>query len=376
MHRMTFFPLGNADCCRIDLENERTILVDFAATCDPDDADDRRCDLPELLRADLRERKREYFDVVAFTHLDKDHFCGSTEFFYLEHAKKYQGSGRIKMKVMWVPAALITEQAPDDDEACILQREARHRFKEGTGIRVFSRPERLRDWCEKNGLKLEDRLSLISDAGTLAPGFNLALDKVEFFVHSPFAVRQNENTIEDRNEDSLVFQVTFVIDDVPTRALLLADSTYDVLAQIVDITKGKKNDRRLEWDIAKLPHHCSYMAVGPEKGEDRTQPIDQVAWLYATQGSSGAIAISTSKPVPTSGSDEDADPQPPHRQAANYYRGVVRDLKGQIMVTMEHPNAKVPAPLVIEIGSNKATPKKTAQTAAIIATSHSAPRAG
>ena len=67
MHKMTFFPLGNADCCRINLENERTILVDFAATRDPDDADDRRCDLPELLRADLKARKREFFDVVAFT---------------------------------------------------------------------------------------------------------------------------------------------------------------------------------------------------------------------------------------------------------------------------------------------------------------------
>src|SRR5690606_4456366 len=127
MHKMTFFPLGNADCCRIDLECGRTILVDFAATCSPDDDDDPRCDLPELLRADLKECKRDYYDVVAFTHLDRDHFCGSTEFFHLEHAKKYQGDGRIKMNTMWVPAALITEKAPDDDEACVLQREARHR---------------------------------------------------------------------------------------------------------------------------------------------------------------------------------------------------------------------------------------------------------
>jgi len=376
MHKMTFFPLGNADCCRINLENERTILVDFAATRDPDDADDRRCDLPELLRADLKARKREFFDVVAFTHLDRDHFCGSTEFFHLEHAKKYQGTGRIKMKVMWVPAALITEEALDDDEARILQREARHRFKEGKGIRVFSRPERLRDWCEENGLKLEDRLALISDAGTLAPEFSLTLDKVEFFVHSPFAIRQNEDTVEDRNGDSLVFQVTFVVEDVPTRVLLLADSTHDVLAQIVDITRAKKNDRRLEWDLAKLPHHCSYLSVGPDKGKDKTQPIDRVAWLYAKKGSSGAIAISTSKPIPAAGSDEDKDPQPPHRQTASYYRGAVRDLKGQFLVTMEHPNTRAPWPLVIEIGKNKATPKKTAQTAAIIATSRSAPRAG
>lgn len=376
MHKMTFFPLGNADCCRIDLESSRTILVDFAATRDPDNDDDPRCDLPELLRADLKESKRDYYDVVAFTHLDKDHFSGSTEFFHLEHAKKYQGDGRIEMNVMWVPAALITEKAPDDDEARILQTEARHRFKEGKGIRVFSRPERLRKWCKENGLKLEDRLALISDAGTLAPDFSLALDKAEFFVHSPFAVRQDENTLEDRNEDSLVFQVTFEVEGVQTKALLLADSTHDVLTQIVNITKAKKNNGRLEWDISKLPHHCSYMAVGPEKGKDKTQPVDEVAWLYGQQGASGAIGISTSKPIPSPGSDEDEDPQPPHRQAANYYKAVACDLNGQFLVTMEHPNTRTPEPLVIEIGRDKATPKKTTRTAAIIATSRSAPRAG
>lgn len=376
MHKMTFFPLGNADCCRIELENEKMILVDFADTRDPDDDDDLRCDLPELLRADLRESDRDYYDVVAFTHLDKDHFKGATEFFYLEHAEKYQDDGRIKMKVMWVPAALITEKRPDDGEARVLQKEARHRFKEGKGIRVFSRPERLRQWCEDNDINLDDRLHLINDAGTVTPEFSLGEDQAEFFVHSPFAIRQDENTVEDRNEDSLVLQVTFEIDGVQTKALLLADSTHEVLAQIVDITKTKKNDQRLEWDIAKLPHHCSYLSIGPEKGKDKTAPVDQVAWLYEEQGQGGAIAISTSEPIPTAGSDKDKEALPPHRQAARYYKDAVGTVDGQFVVTMEHPSSKAPKPIVIEIGGSKSTLKKTTLGAAYVATSQRAPRAG
>jgi hypothetical protein len=376
MHKMTFYPLGNADCCRIDLECGKTVLIDFAATRDPQDDDDPRCDLPELLRANLESRKQNHYDVVAFTHLDRDHFCGSTEFFYLEHARKYQDESRIRINTMWVPAALITEKAPDDDEARILQSEARYRFKEGKGIRVFSRPERLRTWCTENGLELEARLALITDAGQLAPEFSLALDNAEFFVHSPFALRQDENTLEDRNQDSLVFQVTFAIANVQTRALLLADSTHEVLTDIVSITRSKNNDKRLEWDIAKLPHHCSYLSLGPDKGNDRTQPVDQVAWLFGEKGAPGAIGISTSKPIPASGSKEDEDPQPPHRQAASYYKGVACDRNGQFIVTMEHPNTKTPEPVVIEIGGSKATLKKPARTAASIATSQSAPRAG
>ena len=147
----------------------------------------------------------EHFDVVAFTHLDRDHYAGATEFFYFEHTKKYQGDvdgkRRIKMDEMWVPAAVITESfsADADVEAKAIQKEARERFKTKSGIRVFSRPERLREWCTRNEVDLEDRKQLVTDAGELVPGLNLAEDDVEFFVHSPFAIRQDENTIEDRN---------------------------------------------------------------------------------------------------------------------------------------------------------------------------------
>ena len=30
--KLTFYPLGNADCCLISLADSRTLVVDFAAT--------------------------------------------------------------------------------------------------------------------------------------------------------------------------------------------------------------------------------------------------------------------------------------------------------------------------------------------------------
>lgn len=376
MHKITTFPLGNADCCRIDLGCGKKILFDYADTRDPEDKKDVRCDLPKELRDDLQQSGQNYYDVVAFTHLDKDHFRGATSFFHLEHAGKYQGDDRIKIKMMWVPAGLITEQGPDDDEARILQREARHRFKEGKGIRVFSRPERLKDWCEKSGVSLSDRLPLVTDAGKIAPEFSLAEDGVEFFVHSPFAVRQDENTVEDRNGDSIVVQATFEVDGVRTKALLMADSPHEALSEIVSVTRKKGNDTRLEWDIVKLPHHCSYLSLGPEKGVDKTEPTESVAWLYENQRQQGGIIISNSQPIPVKGSAEDDDPQPPHRQAANYYKEILAEVEGQFIVTMEHPTKDVPKPVVIEIGKDKATVKKRVMSAAYIATSRQSPRAG
>ena len=104
MPKLTFFPVGNADCCRIDLANGQKLLFDFADTRDPSDKDDLRIDLPKALREDLESANRNHYDVVVFTHLDKDHYSGASEFFYLEHASgevaqqlgEHRGAGAIE----------------------------------------------------------------------------------------------------------------------------------------------------------------------------------------------------------------------------------------------------------------------------------------
>lgn len=116
MPKLTFYPLGNADCCRVDLADGQKLLFDYADTLCRDEKDDKRVDLPGELRKDLNAAGRKYYDVVAFSHLDKDHICGSSVFFYLEHDKKYQSDDRIKINEMWVPAGVIIE-----DKEAVLQ---------------------------------------------------------------------------------------------------------------------------------------------------------------------------------------------------------------------------------------------------------------
>ena len=59
--------------------------------------------------------------------------------------------------------------------------------------------------------------------------------------------------------------------------------------------------------------------------------------------------MSTSKPIPQKGSTEDDNPQPPHRQAANHHRRVVREKDGTFVVTMEHPRVNGPKPARFEV---------------------------
>ena len=257
--KLNFFPLGNADTLRIDLADGQRVLVDYAAMRNGE-IGDKRCDLPEELRRDLNRLGRDYYDVVCITHTDTDHCKGFGEFFWLRHAAKYQGAGRIKINELWVPAAAILEDGLTDD-ARIVRSEARHRLRDGKGVRVFSRPERLKKWMQDEGIDFESRKHLIVDAGRTVPGYDkTGPEQVEFFVHCPFGWRQNENTVIDRNEDLIVLHATFVEGGQESRLLLASDVNYATLSEIVQVTRFHGNEDRLLWDIMKLPHHCSYLA--------------------------------------------------------------------------------------------------------------------
>lgn len=347
--KMHFFPIGNADTLRLDLADGRKILVDFADMRCADDEEDLRCDLPGELLRDLAKANRNNYDAVCITHLDDDHCKGFGNFFWLRHAALYQTEDRVHIDELWVPAAAILEDCLDGD-ARLVRAEARHRLKEGKGIRVFSYPAALKAWMEKNGLDYESRKHLIVDAGKLVPGYTKeGPAQAEFFVHSPFGWRQDEQTVIDRNNDSIVMQVTFREGGNDTYAILGSDVDYEALSTIVQITRDRRNDHRLLWDIMKLFHHCSYRSLGPDRGTDETVAVANVKWLFESQGRQGGIIVSPSWPIPAKGSKEDDDVQPPHRQAANHHRRVVRNIGGQFTVTMEQPSTRHPAPFGYEI---------------------------
>ena len=374
MHKVTFYPLGNADCCKIDLKNGRKILFDYAQTRSSEDETDPRIDLAKTLREDLENENRKNFDVVAFTHADKDHICGFSDFFYLEHAAKYQDNKRIKIETLWVPAAIILEEGLRN-EARILRSEARHRLIKGKGIRVFSKPEKLKDWLEENSITLDSRRHLITDAGQIVPGFALAKDGVEFFCHSPFIKHVDEG--EDmRNAAALIFNVRFKVDTSTFDFLAVGDSQWDVMEDIVQITKNHGNDDRLEWDLYNIPHHCSYLALSDDKGKTETTPKPLIEDLLLS-GKEGAYIVSSSDPIEDS---EEGRKQelPPHIQAKKCYERFLKRIEGaKFLVTMEEPNKDKPEPLIFKIESEGITiGNKVIASGISIISSKPAPRVG
>ncbi len=363
---VTCYPLGNADTTLIELNNGQVVLFDYANMRCEDDKDDKRCDLPK----ELNKVVENDYDVVAFTHGDRDHINGFSEYFYLEHAKKYQSDERKKINDLWVPAAVILETALDNPEADVLKAEAIYRLKNKKRVKIFSKPDKLKDWLKKEGIKFEDVSHLFVNAGTLVPGWTLGGNGIEFFVHSPFSEHIDDKDIE-RNEACIIVQAVF--NNTHKTALLMgADADSDLLDSIVDVTKFYKRENRLEWDICNLPHHSSYKSINAlERGKTKTTPTKNVKWLFEEKGRAKAIMISPSWEIPANYGEV----QPPHKEAANYYGDVATLKDREYKITMEHPSKEYPKPLKIVIDEDGFTLEKINPAMAFI-TNKPAPKAG
>jgi hypothetical protein len=376
-HRIIFYPVGNGDTSQIVLENGKRILMDFRHQKKTEDGSGPEVNLKARLKQELKDAKRDSFDVVAFTHGDADHIENSTEFFELRHAAKHQGEGRIKIDTLWVPAAMVLETATNDQQSSefvIWRQEARHRLKEGKGIRVFSKPEKLKAFLEENGLTLESRRHLITDAGQLVPEFDINTDGVEFFCHSPF-IKHVDDGDDLRNAASLIFNVRFRKNGTDYDYLAVGDSEWSVLEDIVTTTKNHGNMHRLGWDLYNIPHHCSYLALSDDKGELETVPKPLVAEILLA-GKEGAYIVSSSFPILDTKEGREQT-QPPHIQAKKCYETYRKKTGGaKFLVTMEEPNGTKPEPLEFKVDTLGLSLVRAATSAAAIITSKPAPRAG
>ena len=280
----------------------------------------------------------------------------------------------IKIKELWVPAAMLLEEATNDqqsNEFVILRQEARHRLLEGKDILVFSKPEKLMDWLipklKERGLPETARDHLFIDAGSIVPGFSLDNDGVEYFCHSPFIKHSDDGDIV-RNEATLIFNVRFNADGEIYDYLAVGDTEWEVLEDIVDITRYHNNMDRLGWNLYNIPHHCSYLALSDEKGVKETEPKQKVKELLL-EGKSDAYMVSSSWPIPDH-PDSYSQTQPPHIQARKAYERYLRKVNGRkLLVTMEEPNASKPKPIIFEIGRYGVTWKPSAVGAAGIVAS-------
>ena len=359
--KLTFYPLGNAETCLLELQSGAKLLFDYATMNDGSETDERYDIKKEL--SSIKE-----FDVVMFSHAHDDHTKGSSEFFYLDHAKKYQSDTRAKIKEMWVSAAfLLDSDLENQSDAKILRNEARYRLRERYGIKVIAAPDSLLDWLKEQEIDYNDVKDLIIHAGQtieLPAGFE---DELQVFVHAPFS--DDSEDIQDKNDPSIVLQLRLYNETRETNVIMTGDTPYQVLDKIVDISRENENVEYLDWDIYDIPHHCSYTGLN-EKGEKDVRvlvPTPNIQWLLERAASKAYMVASCLKVT--------EETSPPHMCAKWGYETYTTS-GVQFLATMEHIpfGGGKPTPIQFEIDSMGVTLKANSVQRAYF--NKSAPRAG
>lgn len=337
---ITFYPEGNAECVLLELDNGKRMLMDYA---NMHEADSRYSDLPSSFS------EIESFDVVMFTHPHEDHVKGAADFFYFNHALKYQGGSRAEIKELWVSAAFLLDVNPCED-ARVIRQEARYRLKEcgGEGVKIFAAPDSLESWLKDNDLSTDEREHPIVHAGTILDStmHNLG-DEISIFVHAPFS--EDADDVDDRNDPSIVIQISLNNFGQYTSILVTGDTPHDILDKIIERSESNKNADYLKWDLYDIPHHCSHTGLSATRGDRITEPSECIKRLLGEYGQDNAFLVASCRAFSDVG---EGDTQPPHTEAKKAYIKYSKNsdnTEKKLFVTSEYKGITNPKPLRFKI---------------------------
>lgn len=324
---LVFWPVGTGDSSTIVIDKEDAVLqVDLHQLDKSDDDDEPHVPIVDELVRLLPERDgRPYLAGFALTHPDRDHVLGFADL--LE---------RVDIGQIWHTPRIFGEYNEDlcDDAQAFKDEVERRRaatMKEGEDTpsqdrvlvighdEIFAEgeyegfPERWRALPGKAYSELDG-----TDHG----------ESFSAFVHAPFV----DSGAGERNETSLALHVTLRNGGGEGRALFFGDLSYPTLRRIVDKTKEKGRQERLDCEVLLSPHHCSKSAMyWKGQGDDEaTLRQDLLDDFDEALGESGRIIASSE--------DDFSDKKgknPPHLKARERYEETVSSTD-HFICTHEH----------------------------------------
>lgn len=370
---LVFWPVGTGDCTTIVVDSNSVVFqVDLHHLSKADDDDEVHVPIvDELVRLLPKRNGSPYLAGFALTHPDKDHVLGFAEL--LE---------RVDIGQIWHTPRIFREYRVDlCEDACAFKEEVERRRavtmrrgdQTGSGDRVLvighddifadgkyaNFPERWRAFPGK----------CYSDLDGTNHG-----DALQVFIHAPF----KDGSAGERNETSLALHVSVQHDGGEGHVLLLGDLSYPSLRRVIDKTKEKARQHRLDCEVLLAPHHCSkgtmyWMDEDEHEAILKQDILDEFEGLLCE----GGLVIAS---CDEAFSDEKGK-NPPHLKARYRYEEIVSD--GHFLCTHEYG-----APISFRVGAEgftleeaetagtqdeRNTPKQTAADAVRAARGTSAP---
>lgn len=376
-HIIKFYPVGNADCTLVKLDNGRTIIIDcsFHKVEKDEDGNPTIFDVKEDLLAELKKSNgRPYVDLFINTHPHDDHMTGFADHFYCGNPDDYddeKDKDKIVIGELWVTPTTFTNKIADTVKC--LRKEAKRRRSLYDGDEEYKGAEGnyLHIIGYDEDKEFDPRYGFVP--GTIVKKANgHSFSWLEIFIHAPFKedVTDSKDT-GDKNLTSIVMQLGFKIegkDDFVCKAIFGGDAEHPVWKHIIE---NNKDDEKLKWNLLLAPHHCSWTFFGSDsKSDDVSESAETMLKDY--QIGESAHIISSSDEI------EDNDNNPPSYKAMKHYKKHLknRDNFHCVADTNVDKKTKVPQPLIYVIGEYGKKLKTMSIGATEKAISSPAPRAG
>ena len=321
-----FWPVGTGDSTTVVIDKSESILQVDLHHLSSSEEDDEVCVpiVDELIRLLPKKNGRPYLAGFGLTHPDKDHILGFVEL--LEH---------VEIGQIWHTPRIFREY---DNDLC----DDAKAFKEEV--------ERRREVTMKRGddTPSGDRVLVIGHDDIFADGKYKGFperwrafpgrcyselngtehgDAFQAFIHAPF----KDGSAGERNETSLALHITVQNDGGESRVLILGDLSYPSLRRIIDKTKEKGRQQRLDCEVLLAPHHCSkgtmyWKAEGDDKAVLKQDIMDD---FEEALDPNGRVIVSCNDDF----SDEKGR-NPPHLKARKRYEEIVTE--GHFICTHEY----------------------------------------
>ena len=351
--KIIFYPVDNGNMIFIKLKDNTTILIDIhIRKKSHDDNATEFYDVLTHLKDNLeKDSKDRYFiDAFILTHLDHDHIAGLKDNFYLGAIDDYSNTDKndekIVIKETWSSDRFRQRQTDDrnfSDDAKAYNKEIRRRVKlykekkivqkEGDKVIVLGGEDK----------EIKNITYLIGESISKINSKNLNYFKMN--ILGPLEQQKNEDkeTFDAKNRGSVVLQLEIKVGAYTNKVLLTGDAEVDVCEYMHNIYDSNK----LEYDILCTPHHCSMASLGrkKDKNEKGGYEISKDAKETLSHAKSGAVIVSSSKEI------LDDDNNPPHYEAMQEYKKILKPKSGEFKCTGTYPKKSSIKPIVIEFTS-------------------------
>ena len=243
-HIIKYYPVGNADCTLIKLDNGKTIIVDCQILSDLTDGHGKQVmfDVKADLLSELKKdgSGRPFVDLFISTHPHDDHCKGFAGNFYHGDVADYdkdKNKDEIIIEELWItPRGLKNDlSAPAED----VRKEAKRRRKLYDEDADFkgSKGNYLRIIGYDKDKEFDSRYCYVP--GKLVTTVHgTSLSWLEIFVHAPFKEDvETSKKYDDKNATSVVVQFGFKIDGYTgykSRVLMGGDAEHEIWQHILD----------------------------------------------------------------------------------------------------------------------------------------------